>query len=220
MTELSSEYRKAHVGNLFYHIHKEGAIVTACEYTTADGIKIPSHVDGVPVMGISECAFADKPFKNIELPDTIEYIGRQAFKNCSQIKNIKLPENLQTIDDRAFMYCSNLTSIIIPGKAKLGFSAFFGCTNLSKVIIKDGVKCIPERCFCTSKIDKITIPDSVEEIYKSAFSFSGNEIVRCTKGSVAETMAVENYLRIEYKVNSKINQFFNQETTEEKNGRE
>lgn len=208
------------INNIEYNVYTNRAVISNTKNSNDDNIIIPSHVNDVPVMGISECAFADKPFKNIELPDTIEYIGHQAFKNCSQIKNIKLPENLQTIGDRAFMYCSNLTSITIPGKAKLGFAAFFGCTNLSKVNIKDGVKCIPERCFCTSKIDKITIPDSVEEIYRSAFSFSGNEIVRCTKGSVAETMAVENHLRIEYKVNSKINQFFNQKTTEEKNERE
>ena len=62
---------------------------------------------------------------------------------------------------------------------------------------------------------RITIPDSVEEIYRSAFSFSGNEIVRCTKGSLAETMAIENYLKVEYKTSSKIEQFLNENSTKE-----
>lgn len=127
---------------------------------------------------------------NINLPDSIEYLGKEIFTNC-QIETVTLPKSLKTlrgtfykmpnlkqivfndylqeIGEKTFQACNSLTEISVPDSVTmLGNSAFQNCANLTKVYMSVNVTHIPFRAFmnCTSltefewNAEKQTVEDS------------------------------------------------------------
>jgi hypothetical protein len=95
---------------------------------------IPSEINGYPVKIIASGAFHHRTELNeIELPDTIEYIGDYAFTKCDNLKEIKLHKNLMYIGDCAFLGATKL-KIIIGGDnvTHIGCSAFYATEWLAK----------------------------------------------------------------------------------------
>ena len=116
-----------------------------------------------------EC-FAETRLETITLPNSIESIAYEAFKNCKDLSNIILSEGLATIGENAFWGCTNLTEIHLPNSVReIGISAFSYC-RITSVIIPEGVKVIEAGLFkyCT-KLTNVTIPNGVKSIGDSAF---------------------------------------------------
>ena len=116
-----------------------------------------------------EC-FAETRLETITLPNSIESIAYEAFKNCKDLSNIILSEGLATIGENAFWGCTNLTEIHLPNSVReIGISAFYDC-RITSVIIPEGVKVIEADLFkyCT-KLTNVTIPNGVKSIGDSAF---------------------------------------------------
>ena len=80
------------------------------------------------------------PITDIQLPDTLNRIGKYAFDCCNSLAELKLPSSLTVIDQGAFEGCCNLTSITLPaGLVTLGDDAFRGCSSLTDLKIPDSV---------------------------------------------------------------------------------
>ena len=180
------------------------------------GLKTLTIPDSVTILGSYACAecpnlesvklplkletffnnmFDNTPkLKNIELPDSLTYIGTTAFVGSS-IESIKIPKKvycigesafentvinsvefekgseLKTIKESAFKGCSNLKSIVIPASVTtIGTFAFWDCTNLTSVTFEEGseLKTL-DRLFKNTCITEFTIPKSVTEIAPCAF---------------------------------------------------
>ena len=180
------------------------------------GLKTLTIPDSVTILGSYACAecpnlesvklplkletffnnmFDNTPkLKNIELPDSLTYIGTTAFVGSS-IESIKIPKKvycigesafentvinsvefekgseLKTIKESAFKGCSNLKSIVIPTSVTtIGTFAFWDCTNLTSVTFEEGseLKTL-DRLFKNTCITEFTIPKSVTEIAPCAF---------------------------------------------------
>jgi hypothetical protein len=88
---------------------------------------IPSKINGYTVKVIASGAFHHRrELTEIELPDTIEYIGDYAFTRCENLREIKLPKNLTYIGDCAFLGATNLKTIIGGNSiAHIGCSALY-----------------------------------------------------------------------------------------------
>ena len=76
---------------------------------STDPVIIPQYVNGKTVVQIDGPASNGKfpPFKNckatkITLPDTIRYIGEEAFYGCSNLTQFEIPENCSYIGEKAF----------------------------------------------------------------------------------------------------------------------
>lgn len=128
------------------------------------------------------------------IPQGIEIIGYQAFRDCSSLTSITIPNSVTSIEDWAFYRCRSLTSISIPdsvtsiGKStfyecssltsislpdsitSISGLAFFGCSSLTNVSIPNSVTSIGEGAFCGCSLTSISIPDSVTSIGNSVFS--------------------------------------------------
>ena len=66
-------------------------------------------------------------------------IGNEAFNWCSSLTNIELPNSVTYIGDFGFCNCSSLTSIELPSSVNyIGESAFANCTSLNDLCIEDG----------------------------------------------------------------------------------
>ncbi|MGN1297075.1 MAG: leucine-rich repeat domain-containing protein [Clostridia bacterium] len=84
--------------------------------------------------------------KIIEIPNTVTEIGRAAFaasdwgRGFGALQKVDIPDSVETIGSDAFLHCINLTEIKIPDSVtSIGYSAFWGCTSLSSITIPNSV---------------------------------------------------------------------------------
>ena len=181
--------------NLSYNIYEGGAYITDCDESATGSITIPDTLGGYPVVGVDPWAFQDcDTITEIHLPDSVNYIGinafaycdnlttvtmsnnvtvigEGAFAGCTSLTGFDIPDNITTIENSTFYCCGSLTEITIPhGVAVIGESAFNKCGNLTRVEIPTSVSIIEDYAFveCTS-LTEITIPHGVTSIGESVF---------------------------------------------------
>ncbi len=106
----------------------------------------------------------------IELPDTVEYIGEEAFWRTN-ILEFDFPDNLRYIGDRAFMESFCIEEITLkPYIEEIGVYNFAYCTDLETVKIESGRETIPDYfCYETNSIKTIIVPNTVEYFGKGSF---------------------------------------------------
>ena len=123
--------------------------------------------------GIANYAFSRAPFLDgwLDLPDSLEIIGRAAFYNNPYLQTIYLPVGLKYIGDYAFMGCQNVLfdncQLTIPmGCEYVGNSAFRNCTMLVGLYIPGSVKYVGNYAFkgCTN-LGMSSIPAGDEGYY-------------------------------------------------------
>ncbi|MBQ9766105.1 MAG: leucine-rich repeat domain-containing protein [Lachnospiraceae bacterium] len=66
------------------------------------------------IESIDKYMFYEMEIKEIVLPETVTYIGRKAFYNCSNLQTIIIPSGVTEIRDAAFGNCTALTSLTVP----------------------------------------------------------------------------------------------------------
>jgi len=110
---------------------------------------IPSSVLSIENSSFSHCSYLSE----IVLPDNLEYIGDNAFENCS-FKEIVLPGNLKQIGNGAFYSCFSLVTITIPESVTaMGTDVFRFCYGLESIICRNiDLKITPDM---TSNCDKL-----------------------------------------------------------------
>ena len=104
---------------------------------------------GTEILGCDEEVCED-----IVIPDGVIKIGKEAFKDKTDIESVVLPESLEEIGDMAFSNCESITDIVLnEGLNSIGYDAFKG-TQLSEVIIPYSVKYIGPSAFtCQMDVD-------------------------------------------------------------------
>jgi hypothetical protein len=129
---------------------------------------------GKDVTGVYDGCFSGcENLTQVNLPETLKFIGYCAFSACSSLKSITLPESVTEFDSFAFFNASALESIVIPKNVtKIGAYAFSNCRSLKSVKLLAEMKELPSDCFsrCSSLTD-VELPDSIEEFSnQSVFS--------------------------------------------------
>ena len=132
ITKVSSVFIPATVtsiGRLAFRCCKSLATVTFAE---------GSHLKSIGVSAFSGTDSAHPIFKEIQIPDSVETIGTNAFHNCQDLESITLPASLKTIESSAFSGCRNLSKVKLPASLKaIQSSVFHLCINL-KTVSYDG----------------------------------------------------------------------------------
>lgn len=65
-------------------------------------------------MKIKEKAFhRTSALTQITLPDSLEFIGKDAFAYCDKIEKVTIPENVNEIDEYAFFNCSSMKELVM-----------------------------------------------------------------------------------------------------------
>jgi len=92
-------------------------------------IKIPSKIQGFPVLEIGEKAFFGSLVTSVTIPEGVIRIGYAAFAGCMDLTYINLPSTLKpgwdTIGDCSFEYCSKLPLPTQAALRKLGYKGKF-----------------------------------------------------------------------------------------------
>ncbi len=108
--------------------------------------------DGKPVVGLSGFGSL-KYLDNIEFesPCHVKYICDKCFEYCTSLgstQGLNLPESIETIGDNAFYSCTGLQSVNLSSNLKsIGRSAFELCKSLESITLPKSLKVIREFAF-------------------------------------------------------------------------
>ena len=118
-------------------------IVSDIGTCTDTDIVIPALYKGLPVKEIKEGAFCDGNMLSITIPDSVEYIGYDAFANCTNLTSVVIGDSVTSIGEYAFNDCTNLTSVVIGNSVtSIGRGAFEYCYSLTSMVIPNSVTSI------------------------------------------------------------------------------
>ncbi len=92
-------------------------------------VKLPSIMDEIPY-GM----FLNSGIKHITIPNTVEYIKREAFCGCKNLRSIVLPASVREVWREAFKDCTSLESVLIEngGNCRISSDAFTNCPKLKQ----------------------------------------------------------------------------------------
>ena len=85
------------------------------------GIRLPSGLRRLEQMTFWYC----KNLKRVELPDCLEYIGRECFQYCP-IEKLTLPGTLREVGRDAFSGCGRLEVVHVERGCALDVESFVG----------------------------------------------------------------------------------------------
>ena len=122
--------------------------------------------DGVEEIG--ENAFKNRYLLSIQFPDSLTKIGKGAFSHCG-FRNINLPKSLKRIGDSSFEYADFESFDIPEGVEEIGLAAFGSCRKLKYVHLPNSLKFIESAAFAATGLVYLHIPEGVIEIGTGAF---------------------------------------------------
>ncbi|MDQ0288418.1 SUMF1/EgtB/PvdO family nonheme iron enzyme [Oligosphaera ethanolica] len=161
--------------------------VTITQYTGAGGdIVIPNTIDGVPVTGIGEEAFAYlASITGVAIPDSVISIGDWAFAECDNLSKVSIGAGVVTMGEYPFDLCLRLVEFVV-SQANPAYSSVDGVLfdkNMTILLLypaaKSGAYQIPDGVVSISAwafdecglLASVLIPDSVTSIGEGAFSY-------------------------------------------------
>ena len=105
------------------------------------GLVVPEGVQWIGMNAFENCS----QLCCVSLPSTLEFIGARAFSSCAKLESITIPDNVTSISECAFYGCSGLQSVKLPAKLKhIGTHAFANCPKLRNIEIPEGCKVEPD----------------------------------------------------------------------------
>ena len=140
---------------------------SAFYYTSVKKVNIPDSVKYIGEEAFSVCGSLEE----ITIPDSVISVGEEAFESCDSLKKVTLSNSMTSVEYRTFEYCPSLESITIPNSVtSIGEFAFRGCTSLKEIELSDSLVNIERYAFedC-SALETLNIPDSVSSIDGGAF---------------------------------------------------
>ncbi len=136
------------------------------------------------VTDIAHSAFAYAKFTSVDIPDSVEVIGEDAFFNCQQLEEVSIPDSVKEIGDGAFSYCYSIKGFEVESKNKHYSNDDYGVLFNKKMtklinypaalkktayIVPKDVTIIGNEAFALSNLQSITLPASLDIIEENAF---------------------------------------------------
>ena len=120
------------------------------------------------VTAIGESAFEGSGLTEINIPSTVESIGKYAFRNCTALSEATI--RAQSFESNSFEGCSALTKVTIRTKMIPDY-AFQSLQRLRDVRIEEDTESIGNFAFEGDSVisGKIELPDTLQSIGQSAF---------------------------------------------------
>lgn len=133
--------------------------------------------DGVEQLGIA--SIAETVLEEINIPDTVNKIGRHAFSFNENLNKIDISgTSVEKVDVMTFANCTSLTEVILPESLKLiDLAAFIGCENITEIELPEGLEEVGQSAFLGTAMMSVRIPASVTTIGYCAFGYDINENV-------------------------------------------
>jgi hypothetical protein len=197
------------------------------EARSYDAAEMPSHltipetIDNYPIRSINFSTFSGSKLESIEIPDSVWYIGKNAFRNCTKLKHVKFYKSVNgnlkgfvRLCAGAFLGCVSLEELSSELKlAKVGTQCFSGCINfrflnaavselqglalencisLQSLLLED--KCVIASTAlkgCKSLKDLLFLGDVSTSTANSMIEFLKKKTIWCTKESNVKDFAYD-----------------------------
>lgn len=105
-----------------------------CKFLATVTFAEGSQLKSIGVSAFSGTNPAHPRFKEIQIPNSVETIGTNAFQNCQDLESITLPASLKTIEKGAFIGCRKLSEVKLPASlTTIQSYVFDGCSSLETV---------------------------------------------------------------------------------------
>ena len=154
----------------FSYIPNSNMGTTAPWYQYRDSyssVKVESGITSIGMLAFHGCGI-----KSVDLPDTLTYIGMDAFTHELTMNKLVLPDSLKVVEKDAFSY-SGIKSIVTGSSLEtLKERAFRACDSLVAITFTDAIRSIGTDCFSSCRnLKTVIIPDdSLEYIGPGAFA--------------------------------------------------
>ena len=146
------------------------------ENHSASFLKIPSIVDGTPVVSICENAFcSDDAIVELYIPDSVKSLDKNCFSNAKWLESVCFFGGNVEIGEETFGNCDRLERIVIKdGSVSIGKRAFKNSVNVTfDEDTCNHIVSIGEEAFLKSSEDlreEIVVSDSVVSVGARAFT--------------------------------------------------
>ena len=146
------------------------------ENHSASFLKIPSIVDGTPVVSICENAFcSDDAIIDLYIPDSVKSLDKNCFSNAKWLESVCFFGGNVEIGEETFGNCDRLERIVIKdGSVSIGKRAFKNSVNVTfDEDTCNHIVSIGEEAFLKSSEDlreEIVVSDSVVSVGARAFT--------------------------------------------------
>ena len=156
------------VGDIYYHINSDHAVVIAGSYPYSGDVTIPatiSYNDTVyPVTAIDQSAFRDcYALTSVSIPASVNAIGELAFAGCTALDSVGISDLSAWCNIDFFSRTSN--------PCYRAHHLYMNGMEIVNLVIPDSVSSISSFAFTgCSSINSVSIPGTVREIGPSAFS--------------------------------------------------
>ena len=119
-----------------------------------------SVMDGTRVIASGAFSSSYSDFSEVTLPDSVCYIGEEAFRGCEKLTQITIPKHLVSIGNRAFDGCGALVTDLIfsEGIREIGACAFNECSKIESVTLPLSIEIIGSDSFYRCPIKSMTLP--------------------------------------------------------------
>ena len=172
------------------------------ENHSASFLKIPSIVNGTPVVSICENAFcSDDAIIELYIPDSVKSLDKNCFSNAKWLESVCFFGGNVEIGEETFGNCDRLKSIVIKdGSVSIGKRAFKNSVNVTfdedtcnhivsigeeaflkssedlreEIVVSDSVVSVGARAFTKFFPQRIVIGASLRDIGDDAFGFLKN----------------------------------------------
>ncbi len=144
---------------------------------------------GNGVLKIGEYAFAKNNMTSLCLPESLEELGANAFKECTACESIVIGNRVKSIGEGAFSQCTSLREIIVPDSVvSLGDGVFEKCQSLANVTIGNGVVANKTGWFGDCKnLKTVVLGDNIKAISDYTF-YNREQLKKVVVGSSLETV--------------------------------
>lgn len=158
-----------------------GSLTDIPDYTFSTCKMLENVTLGNGIKTLVNGMFKETAITQITLPNSIETVGYNVFKNCTKLKSVTFPSSAKNYDEQIFIGCTALESVTFPQTVEMfdTSSMFYGCKSLKSVTMPKTITSeavtdatiLGYQCFagCSSLIS-IELPSSMEEISNSVFS--------------------------------------------------
>lgn len=124
-------------------------------------VTIPSHFNGIPVVGVAEGAFTGvESMESVTFGEGIVTIGKAAFLGCTRLQTVNFSSTVKTIERNAFSDCA-ITEMTLPDHLEFIGNGAFTQLKVKRLVIPASVRTIEAMAFKWSELEEITIPANV-----------------------------------------------------------
>ena len=144
----------------------DGKTLLALTDSSITDVIVPDYVEV-----IGDEAFKEAEIKSVYIGDNVKSLGEYAFTECHLLKSVRLPSALKEISESCFSHCDKLESIELPSSLKTIHACAFGqCSALKSIVIPDSVEQISDSVFSECEnLEAVHIGSSVSKIERNTF---------------------------------------------------